>query len=168
MRLAAAVAVATTYAVFAKAQTTNPQNYIPLAPAAAIEAPLVGVSEVIDELRSVSYHRPDGQRTFAVVAEDLVKYFPVAVAETDAGAAIEPGAMVAILLALVKETQETNAHLEDQIAHVITDKAELERRLLDVDAQLAELREEMRDYRGNLAVVMRKRARKEAAAAARH
>ena len=138
-----------------------------MAPADAIEAPLTGVSEVIGELRSVSYHRPDGQRTFSVVAEDFAKYFPAAVTETDAGANIEPGAMAAILLTLVKETQEANVHLESQLEHVITDKAELERRLREMDAQLAELREELKDYRGNLAVVMRKRARKEAAAAAR-
>ena len=158
---ATAVAFAATCAVLAKAQDTPP---LAMAPADAIEAPLTGVTEVIDELRSVSYFRPDGHRTFAVVAEDFAKYFPAAVTETDAGAAIDPGAMAAILLSLVKEAQETNAHLEDQLLHVISDKAAVERQLRDMEAQLVELRADLREHRGDLAVALRKRARKEGTA----
>lgn len=149
-------------AVFAQAQTTPPP--IAMAPAAAIDAPLEGVSEVIDELRSVSYHRADGRRSFAVVGEDFSKYFPSAVTEGPAGSAIEPGAMAAILLALVKEISESNAHLSSQIEHVISDRAELERRVHALEAELVDMRGELMQQRLQVADGARGRRRKSGSA----
>ena len=151
-------AVLASGAVLAQAQT--PAAAVPMAPAAQIEAPLVGVSEVVGELRTVSYHRADGARTFGVVAEDFAKYFPTAVTQDPDGATIESGAMVAILLALVKENREANAHLSSQIEHVMYDKADLERRLHGLEAEVAELRAAAEDRR--LADSSRKRRRREA------
>ena len=138
LSLAVTTALSTSFLVFAKAQTASP---LPMASATQIDAPLRDVSEVVDELRSVSYHRADGQRTFAVVAEDFAKYFPTAVSEGADGPAIDPGAMAAILLALVKDAHAANEHLNSQLEHVISDKAQVERRLHSLEAEIAELQQ---------------------------
>lgn len=135
-----------------------------MAPAAAIEAPLTDVTDVIGELRSVSYLRPDGTRSFAVVAEDFAKYFPAAVAQTPDGPTIESNAATAVLLSLVKEVHAANAHLNSQMEHFMNDKAELERRLYGLEAELEELRAE-RLARGSLAA--RSRSRRGRGASAR-
>lgn len=145
-RLALATAFTTAITVLADAQTTHPihpahtTNHLATAPPAAIDRPLVGTTEVLDELRSVSYRRADGTRTYGIVAADVAKYFPTAVTTVAGAEVIDPSAMAAVLLSLVKDLKEANVHLNSQIEHVLYDKGELERRLHALEAEVAELK----------------------------
>ena len=136
-RLGSAAVVAFSTIVLAQAQ--SPQPLTPADPA-AIDKPLVGTTEVLDELRAVSYYRADGVRTYGIVAADVAKYFPAAVTAAPGGETIDAGAMAAVLLSLVKDLKDANAHLNSQLEHVIYDRAELERRLHALEAEVAELR----------------------------
>lgn len=133
-------------AALSAAAAQAPADHLATAPPASIDAPLIGTTEVLEELRAVSYHRADGVRTYGIVAEDIAKYFPAAVSERDGAAVIDPSAMAAVLLSLVKDLKDANTHLNAQLEHVIYDRADTERRLHALEAQLAELRASTAPY----------------------
>ena len=121
--------------VLAKAQTSTLGG----APASATLTPIEGVIDYADELRAVSYVTADGRDGIGIVAEDLGKYFPGSVVESQASPQLDAGAVSAILLALCKDLVEQNAHLNSQVEHLMYDKGDLERKLHDLTARVGSL-----------------------------
>ncbi len=125
----------TSVSVLAKAQ--NPS-------AATPPAPIVGAVDYLDELTAVVLTPGGGRKTYAIPVEDLARLHPAVVKGEGAKATVDQPAMSALLLALVKDLREQNLHLNSQLAHVIDDKADLERKLHELTVRFDDLEAALR------------------------
>ena len=129
---------------------------------------LEGVLEGIDEMRAVSYAYKDESSTgtsfgldksthYGLLAQELQKSFPHAVIERDGYLHVKERELTGILLGAIKELRAENnklkqvmndqhmdlAHVNEQIEHVMMDKAELERTVHSQEAEINELQSSM-------------------------
>ena len=124
-------------------------------------APLTEVLDAIAGLRAVSYRYKDEAETgtdfglddathYGVIAQELRAAFPHAVREVGGYLHVDDEELAGILLGAVKELAARNAELEarndfldEQMHHVVMEKAELERAVDNLEAQTAELNTDM-------------------------
>ena len=112
--------------------------------------PFGDVLEQLDLLETVTYRYRDDVSDYTgaldtavhygIIAQDVAAAFPHAVAErADGYLGVKPNELIGVLLAVAKDLKLRNENLEEQVYHMMHDKADLEREVDGLRAQTAEL-----------------------------
>ena len=89
------------------------------------------------EIRVVRFREnPSAQARYGLAAAELAGAFPEVVS---AGQGFDSEQLTAILFAVAKDLRDDNVQLGEQLQHMMSEKAELERKLHALEARLTEV-----------------------------
>ncbi len=133
LRLCALLACSFMLPVLAKAQTRastqDPLHF----------APIEGALDKLEELRPVIRRTGGGKYAYAIDVTGLSRLYPAAVTGEGATLQVDQAAISALLLAMAKDLQDQNHHLNIQLAHLMNDKADLERKMHELSSRIEAL-----------------------------
>ena len=87
---------------------------------------------MLNDLQALQSSTTDGQSVYRLDLSELKLHFPDAIRQSKGEQHIDQQAMNAILLAFIKELKLQNEHLAEQVEHLFTEKAELERQVASI------------------------------------
>ncbi len=101
---------------------------------------VVGALDVLPELQVLRLRKnPSDQPRYSLVPLEVNRAFPGVARGAHADASLDYEQLTALLFAVTKDLREQNMHLGEQLEHMMGDKADLERKVHDLEARLLEL-----------------------------
>ncbi len=132
-----------------------------------VVAPISNVLATLDELQAITFKYKDAATTgleldsmthYGVIAQEIQRHWPHAVQESNGYLHVNYMELTGILLAASKELKAENEllsqradQLDEQVHHMMMDKAALERTVNSLEVQTAELQSNMTDVLRHLA-----------------
>lgn len=111
-----------------------------------ILSPLEGTLDLLEDLQIVRLRQNTGNapERYGVIAQEVAKHFPQAVTIQNGQASVDYAQLTAITLGVAKELKQQNQHLGAQFEHLMSEKADLERKVYELQAQFTELSAQVR------------------------
>ena len=107
------------------------------APPASTAQPLLGASDYLPEIQVLVDRRAVDGQVYRLDERELERAFPGVMPDTSTGAEPDPAQVVALLFAITKDLREHQLYLGAQMEHLLGEKAELERKVHDLEARVA-------------------------------
>ena len=108
--------------------------------AASAAEPVSGVADLLPELQVVRFRQnPSAPATYQLIDAEVARLFPEAVRPGANPRQLDYDQLTVLLFGVAKDLRESNLHLAEQVEHLLSEKADLERKLHELDMRLVQL-----------------------------